>query len=221
MHPVLEELGWMQTVAMYQTKFAQVAWNMEESRAAHRQDFQTQSRLGNYTFDISSLYDLVQDASKVIGVRGILFDVLSDDYDYYLYLPQKPRFPCTKSHGVGETCLEYETWWFYHYTGAILADQFLEDGSILWDGVTGQQFTDIADWLHAIQQVQTSPYVNQASFHAQHAIIWQYMAKTYPDQQEYPSELADQFCRYENGNRAPKFVALAVSKGIDHECYHG
>jgi hypothetical protein len=141
-----------------------------------------------------------------------------------------------RMHGVGEACSPSETWWLYHYTGATIADHFLssivlKDSSInndndddntqgiLWDGITNQRFTNMTDLIHEIQRNQELPYVNSASFHAEHAIIWQYLAQVYSDIQNYPSELADSFCRSpEDGGRR---YARTVKKGINHECYHG
>jgi len=229
---MLQELGWMQTVMEFRTKFTNVAWDMDEllHKKQTQQEFQRQvQQFHNYTFDISPLYDVVQQALEVLGVRGVLFDVLNDEYDHYLYYTEKrPKFPCLVSHGVGKECGPDESWWFYHYTGAIIADYFLNDlrqhndndkktpRGILWDGSTGTRFTDMADLLHAIQRLQGSRYVNSASFHSQHAIIWQYVAETLPTLSRYPSELADKFCGMVHGG-----FARTVGKGVNHECYHG
>jgi hypothetical protein len=158
----------------------------------------------------------------VIGVRGIIFDCLSNDYDYYLYYPDKPRWYCTSNHGVGE-CYEHEAWWFYHYTGAIIADKFLRDGKekILWDGVTGQYINDFAKLIQEVQKYQQLPQVNEASFHVEHALLWHFLASVMPDVTEYPSDLANALCGWDSHIRQHGVKGRGVGKGITHECYHG
>jgi hypothetical protein len=113
--------------------------------------------------------------------------------------------------------------WFYHYTGAIIANKFLRDGKgkILWDGVTGQYFDDIAALIHEIQRYQQLPRVNEASFHVEHAIIWHFIASVMPDVTEYPSELADAICGWDSDVRQSNVKGRGVGKGLTHECYHG
>lgn len=113
----------------------------------------------------------------------------------------------------------------YHYVGAVIADHLLAEQiqgrGILWDGITNVRFAEIADLLHEIQKYQQLPYVNSASFHAGHAILWQYISRVYPNIHKYPSQLADTWCRSPNFNQEGSRFAPTVSKGIDHECYHG
>ena len=158
----------------------------------------------------------------VIGVRGIIFDCLTDDYDYYLYYPDKPSFHCTKNHGVGD-CFEHEAWWFYHYTGAIIADKFLRDGKakILWDGITGQHIDDFATLIQEIQKYQQLPKVNEASFHVEHALLWHFLASVMPDVTEYPADLANALCGWDSRIRHNRVKGRGVGKGLTHECYHG
>jgi hypothetical protein len=113
--------------------------------------------------------------------------------------------------------------WFYHYTGAIIADKFLRDGKgkILWDGVTGRYIDNFKDLIFEIQRFQQLPRVNQASFHVEHAILWHFVASVMPDVTEYPSDIANSFCHWDGRVRVKRIKGRGVGKGITHECYHG
>ncbi|KAG7361474.1 hypothetical protein IV203_036575 [Nitzschia inconspicua] len=219
---VLQETGWMQAIVDYRVKMANIALDMEQHRHNHQKEIEEQAAMGNYTMDISPLYDLISEMIDVIGVRGIIFDCLSDEYDYFLYYPDKPSMYCGSHHGVGD-CLEHEAWWFYHYTGAIIADKFLRDGKgkILWDGVTGQYVDSFAKLIEGIQHFQQLPRVNEASFHVEHAILWHFLASVMPDVSEYPSDIADTLCRWDSDIRVNRIKGRGVGKGLTHECYHG
>ncbi|KAG7337484.1 hypothetical protein IV203_030598 [Nitzschia inconspicua] len=234
----LQQRGWMQTIIDYRLELAKIANEMEtlDESKTRQEEYKYQVRhYQNYTFDISPIYNVLRSAIDTVGVRGVIFDILNDEYDYFLYYPHSPQYDCFKSHGVGVDCTAFDTWWMYHFTGATIADHFLDSirngnrnnneqehdkrTGILWDGITNQRFTSMEGLIREIQKYQRLPYVNSASFHAQHAIIWQYLAQAYPDIQEYPSQLADTLCR-SNADSGPRY-ARTVGKGIDHECYHG
>jgi len=124
-------------------------------------------------------------------------------------------------------------WWTYHYAGAIIIDMLLQDQELLWDGSSGERITiasaaaedadacmaGLLDKIHHLQA--TLPYLTQASFHAQHALIWRYVQKSAGRLSlSYPWELAMKFCRGD-GSRRKGIVGRPVGKGIDHECFHG
>lgn len=113
--------------------------------------------------------------------------------------------------------------WFYHYTGAIITDKFLRDGTgkLLWDGVTGQTIDNFEDLIQEIQRFQQLPRVNEASFHVEHAILWHFLASVMPNVTEYPSDVANTLCRWDSHVREHGIKGRGVGKGLTHECYHG
>jgi len=100
----------------------------------------------------------------------------------------------------------------------------------------------LLDKIHTLQA--TLPYVNQASFHTQHALIWRWYVQMNHQQQNqnnnavqkntiqknapnnndyqllYPWDVAVLFCRGD-GSRPKGINGRPVNKGIDHECFHG
>ena len=193
--------------------------------------------------DVSILHEAVVEAVRDVGVRGLLFDVLSDDFEYYVYSDESNDAEeydddygeldaywekCYSNHGVGVRCNEWDVWWIYHYIGITLTDMLLEEHELLWDGSSGDTIAneekddamaELLDRVHSLQA--TLPYVTQSSFHAQHALIWRYVEKS-PEHlvDSYPWELALKFCRGD-GSRPKEIVGRPVNKGIDHECFHG
>lgn len=113
--------------------------------------------------DLSVLYDAVVDTIERVGVRGLLFEVLSDDFEYYVYNDESTSYDedenddnsdndyesldeievywkhCASKHGVGRGCNEWDVWWTYHYVGAIITDVLLQDNGLLWDGSSGER----------------------------------------------------------------------------------
>ncbi|KAL3908581.1 MAG: hypothetical protein SGARI_002995, partial [Bacillariaceae sp.] len=223
--------GWMQSVIDIRIQLAKLARHMEkiEKLPQTQREYKHQiQNYQNYTIDVSPLVQIVTAAIETVGVRGVLFDVLNDDFDYFLYLPEKPSYKCLKEHGVGKYCTATESWWLYHFVGAIIADHFVKNtnsrnnsNGILWDGITQHRIASMEELLHSIQRFQQMPYVNPASFHSEHAIIWQYLAYAEPKLAKYPQDMVLQFCRYEFAGRSSAGFARTVGKGIDHECYHG
>jgi hypothetical protein len=58
---VLQEIGWMQAVVEYRVKMANIAYEMEQRRRNHEKEILQEAARGNYTMDISPLYDLVSE----------------------------------------------------------------------------------------------------------------------------------------------------------------
>jgi len=261
-----EDYSWMDRIIMHRTVLADVSHllkrtahdrkgNKKKNRNGSSRERRTKNSVGSSSgnpndlmVDISNLYKAVGETVRDIGVRGLLFEVLSDDFEYYVYSDESNDesddddyseidaywSQCYRMHGVGKHCNEWDVWWTYHYIGAILTDMLLDDGELLWDGSSGERIVvatthdeegrdnamaELLDKIHYLQAYL--PYVNQSSFHAQHALIWRYVQRFSDERSKtYPWDLAVKFCRGD-GSRPKGIVGRPVDKGVDHECFHG
>eukprot|EP00536_Pseudo-nitzschia_multiseries_P004924 jgi/Psemu1/11286/gm1.11286_g len=250
--------SWMDKIVFHRSSLADVSHELkrrkqnrgkEKHRTASKEDdrrlkneegddhFQKIDEYDDMIEDLSIMHQAVVDSVRDVGVRGLLFEVLSDDFEYYVYgsadeLDHYWR-KCSSKHGVGENCNEWDVWWTYHYVGAIITDMLLQDEELLWDGSSGErivkagasmedQDASMATLLDKIHDLQaTLPYLTQSSFHAQHALIWRYVVKSSGRlSSSYPWDLAIQFCRGD-GSRRKGILGRPVNKAIDHECFHG
>jgi hypothetical protein len=263
------EVSWMDRIVLHRTTLADMShqlkttahdrkWNKSKDvsfakekkiKGSNTERDDESGNANDLMVDVSILYEAVVDMVRDIGVRGLLFEVLSNDFEYYVYSDESNDSEdndddysevdaywkhCYKKHGVGKGCNEWDVWWTYHYIGAILTDMLLEDHELLWDGSSGETIrtaigsgdegSDVAmaELLDKIHLLQASlPYVTQSSFHAQHALIWRYVERSSGRlSASYPWELALNFCRGD-GSRPKGIVGRPVEKGIDHECFHG
>jgi hypothetical protein len=213
---LLHKLGWLDTITYFQKEIAVVANQMyRENLHPHL------NQTG--VINIAPLQTVISQALDEVGVRGLYFQVFSHDNTHlvFYYNFNATRKYCSKQmHGV--TCQSHQPWWFYHFVGAITADKLLKEDRLLWDGSSGDKkyVEDMADLLHQIHLVQNSTWVGDFSFHAQHALEWQYVADTMPDILEYPVDLAQRFCGdFQHDNR--KIIGQTMEKRIGYECYHG
>ncbi|KAG7337486.1 hypothetical protein IV203_030596 [Nitzschia inconspicua] len=208
----LTKLGWLDAITFFQKEIAVVANQM------HRETLNSDLNRTGF-IDISPLQTLVSLAIDEVGVRGLFFHVFSSDNSdlvFFYDFPDQRHYCSRKMHGV--TCPPEEPWWFYHFVGAITADKLSKEGKLLWDGSTHEYVEDMADLLHRVHLVQNSTNVGDFSFHAQHALEWQYVAHTMPDIVDYPVDLAQRFCGdFQHDNRK----IVGVGKRIGYECYHG
>lgn len=267
--PADESLSWMDKIASYRSRLADVSHELKhrkKNQKAKTKDDTTVTKnamtydnnngknrkTSNHDFDngrmedLTILHDAVVDIVRDVGVRGLLFEILSDDFEYYVYVDDDHQTSsdsadeidkywekCASKHGVGEGCNEWDVWWTYHYIGAIVTDMLLLEQELLWDGSSGERIitastdteamdTSMAILLGKIQHLQaTLPYLTQASFHTEHALIWRYVEKSSGRlSSTYPWELAFKFCRGD-GSRTKGIVGRPVGKGVDHECFHG
>lgn len=165
--------SWMDRIAFYRTALADVSHELKMTAHDRRRGSKEETNKGSggvnefdhaneLMVDISILYETVGDTVRDVGVRGLLFDVLSDDFEYYVYSDESVSYDnednddksssssdsideihaywynCASKHGVGNGCNEWDLWWIYHYIGAILTDMLLENREILWDGSSGE-----------------------------------------------------------------------------------
>uniref|UniRef100_A0A7S1YCQ1 Uncharacterized protein n=1 Tax=Grammatophora oceanica TaxID=210454 RepID=A0A7S1YCQ1_9STRA len=119
-------------------------------------------------------------------------------------------------HGIGNVW--YGWFWLVHYTGAVTADKLVTEGSLLLDGSTGEHLTDAVSFVREIQRIQKQTWADEMSFHAIHAFIWHYVARTIPDLDKYPTQLATEFC---GEYVVDDFRSKPARKSIGSECYHG
>lgn len=216
---ILHKLGWLDTITYFQKEIAVVANQM------HHDNFDPQLNQTG-VIDITPLQTIVSHALEEVGVKGLFFQIFSHDNKHlvYFYNFTASLIHCSKrTHGVG--CQSHQPWWFYHFVGAITADKLLKEHKLLWDGGTSDSSSSnveyvehMADLLHRVHIIQNTTWVGDFSFHAQHALEWQYVADTVPDVQEYPVDLAQSFCGdFQHDNRHTK----STKKRIGYECYHG
>jgi vacuolar-type H+-ATPase subunit I/STV1 len=60
-HDLLQRIGWMQAVVEFRVEMANIASDMEKDRRNHQNEIEEKAQMGDYTMDISSLYDLVSE----------------------------------------------------------------------------------------------------------------------------------------------------------------
>ncbi len=63
---MLQTLGWMQAVVEYRVKMSNIAFEMEQNRQSNMNEIEQQAQVGNFTMDISPLYDLVSEMVRSI-----------------------------------------------------------------------------------------------------------------------------------------------------------
>jgi len=150
--------SWMDRIVARRTELADVSHRFKTT--AHdrkgKGNIKNKRRNNDTMIDLSILYKAVSDTVRDVGVRGLLFEVLSDDFEYYVYSDASVSGDydddyseidsywenCYSQHGVGERCNEWDVWWTYHYIGAIVTDMLLEDHELLWDGSTGETISN-------------------------------------------------------------------------------
>jgi hypothetical protein len=195
------------------------------------------------TVDITPICDLVEMALDAVGARLVhthLLDTVpflvdlnsiarNDGLDGFyiqleLYAHSQPEvyyydFPNGRDQPDEHLCLGC-IWWLRHYVGAITADKLLRDGSLLWDASTGERVYNAPSFLKKLHVLQRERYADIMSFHAQHGFIWHYVTSTMPWLDEYPVELAQDFCGDVSADFNPRDYSASASTALGDECYH-
>lgn len=205
---VIQEVGWVSAVERFRVEFVSLLVSLKEAEDS------SSSPIDSQHVDISRVYDQIEYALDIFGVRSVYTEVFDQIESYY---PSKwhKEGECD-NHGMD--CYWQDTWWLWHYVGAITAEKLIRDGSLVLDGITGELLHDGVSVVREIHRIQEQPYVPPMSFHAEHGFIWQYLAMTAPNITSYPTELSEEFCgEYTN----KRHVAQPAGKSIGYECYHG
>ncbi len=152
----VEGRSWMDRIVLRRTMLADVSNRLKitaHDRKGKSSPKSTRRDNDDLVIDLSILQKAVVGTVRDVGVRGLLFEVLSDDFEYYVYSDESNSEDeydddyseidsywenCYSQHGVGERCNEWDVWWTYHYIGVIVTDMLLEDHELLWDGSTGE-----------------------------------------------------------------------------------
>lgn len=227
--PKLQELGWMDTIEHFRTGVALASVTMQQQ---HVQEEAERKKKGNhnhgnktlvtaydrYTTDISPYYDLVFEAVDTVGVKGLIFDVFFEGLGYYGLAEDDD---CKGSEGHGYMCAHYGFWWFYHFTGSILAEKLLLEGKLLWDPMaTGEQkyVTSFVNLQEQIHLRQTLPAAWEMSIHVQHGLLWHYAMAKQPDMDEFPTQMVYDWCgRWVH----TEHYMEAIGKRVGFACVHG
>jgi hypothetical protein len=207
---LLHRLGWVGTLEYFRQKLIVVSDQMEkENKQAKKQ------RTLSQVMDISPLYDLIDLALDAIGVRGVFFELFENVDGWYIEEDEN----CIQGKGQhGTGCGPQDSWWLWHYTGAIAAEKFLTDGSLRLDGVSEDRLESATAVVKEIHHMQELRYTGEMSFHGEHGFIWHYLTVVEPDLTAYPVEMADAFC---GGYLINNVRSEAAHKNIGSECYHG
>jgi hypothetical protein len=100
-------------------------------------------------------------------------------------------------------------------------EKLLLEGTILWDSVEMESVQSPSELLHRIHATQDElrKTVGDMSFHAQHALLWHYVAATLPDLDKFPADVTKEFC----GDYYAYNIVNApnANKRIGYECFHG
>jgi hypothetical protein len=213
------------TARLFQRQLAKVSETMEKQGTGPSTipELANHPVYGNKTVDISPLYDIVDVIIDTIGVRGLYFDVFYDGELKWWFADrpdEEEHWECWDTHG-SQMCGPHEPWWFYHYIGAITAEKLVLEGRILWDPVKNlyaKSMKHLFQELHKEQELSIK-WHGDMSYHAQHAILWQYAAMTMPNMDRFPEQMTKDLCGDEYAFRAVRNEA--DNKDIGYECFHG
>jgi hypothetical protein len=192
--------------------------------------------------DIGPFVDLVELAIDNVGVRGVYTELFEanqfaaaikpialsqglEDFDvrvsnnagqhpmvFYRGIPSDRDFPGKDTLCTG--CI----WWLSHWAGAITADKLLRDGSLRLDNISEERANDAASMMKEIQRAERLENPGMMPVHSQHGFTWHYLAVTRPSLDEYPLDLAKDFC----GDLLWKDEWVeALANDIERECRHG
>lgn len=209
--PILEKEGWIGAMEQYRHELVTLA--VDFSKQQQEKDEST-----DILMDITPLYKYLYTAINTLGFRAVSKD-LFDEIEWYYpkdWYRGKQSFKRCNNHGI--RCEAYDLWWLYHYVGAIAAEQLLQQGYVVLDGITQEHLTSPADVMKELFRIQKQPHTTKASFHVVHGFLWNYLATTQPTLQEYPVELALEFC---GDYLQDKHVSASAHKNIRWECFHG
>ena len=204
-------------------------------------------RARNETFiDIGSFVDLVNDMIDNIGIRGVWDDVfnlpslavaMQEALARRRLAPQKIQAVIFDSHQgpdikfygrmpgqVEKKKLKLSFWW-KHWVGAIIADKFVREGSLLLVSDNDPKHDgerigdDAATYFREIKRITSDlKYPNLYPYHSVHGFWWQYVAATRPGMKEYPADLLDSFCApWKDEEDYNEYVKNSMHR----ECKHG
>lgn len=221
---LVQELGWIDTIELIRMGVGRASQKMYEQFLKDEEyksnNFMTMDDYERYTVDITPYYNVVVHAINTVGVKGLLFEVFFEGLQPYYGLEEDED--CMGSEGHGYMCAHYGFWWFYHFTGSILAERLILDKRLLWDPTVAKEeqkyvydFFDLQERIH-IQE--TLPYSWEMSIHVQHGLLWHYANYFMPNMTEFPTQLMYDWCGRWVKEEHP---IQAIGKRVGFSCVHG
>ena len=210
MAPILQNEGWIGAMEHYRQELAILAKNFQKVQDEYTQDTLT---------DITPIYHYLSTAMDIFGFRAVSNDLFQNIEWYFPKDWYRSKHTSSKrcdGHGIG--CEAYDLWWLWHYMGAIASEKLLQQGHVVLDGVTQQHITTPKQVMDELHRIKKQPFATKVSFHVEHGFIWHYLATTRPNLEEYPVDLAEEFCgEYLQDNH----YSASAHKNIRWECFHG
>eukprot|EP00550_Attheya_septentrionalis_P003147 CAMPEP_0198284008 /NCGR_PEP_ID=MMETSP1449-20131203/3561_1 /TAXON_ID=420275 /ORGANISM="Attheya septentrionalis, Strain CCMP2084" /LENGTH=415 /DNA_ID=CAMNT_0043980913 /DNA_START=43 /DNA_END=1290 /DNA_ORIENTATION=- len=204
----------------------------------------------SYFVDIGELADVVDKALDTVGFRGVFLE-LFETYSFTAATMAAAAAMGIKhltmvvEHEVGQrpesiySGIPSDRWvnetdvctgclpGLHHWVGAIAADKFLRDGSLLLDASTGERLYTARDIIKELQRMMELERPDMVPFHSQHGFIWYYVPYTTPSLLDvFPTDLAFEICGdllSEEKNATFHDIKMSAVAGVDivRECRHG
>lgn len=112
----------------------------------------------------------------------------------------------------------------HHWVGAIAADKFLREGSLLLDPTTGERLMTPGAIISELQRMAMEEEPpDMVPYHSQHGFVWQYTPVVTPDFfHTFPSDLAIEMCGcFIWEKRGNQTYSLIPDLSVARECSHG
>ena len=195
----------------------------------------------SHFMDIGPFVDFADRAIDEIGLRGVYLKLFNDT-EYVSMLNQMAyegnmsvhahlnSRPTTNKKGISfdivpndrdikNGILPGSVWWMQHWLGAVTAEKFLREGSLLLEKGSNERLYDIPSYFQEILRMQRLD-IDVLPFEVQHGFVWHYVATVRPDMDTYPTDLATSFCG-DLLTMEPEEYLTMDKQGVGQECRHG